>query len=68
MMGGGEVFAGVTEKKEIAAGLGDGGNSRDALLISPEEPFIIVMAADPEPCHGIVVHDAYGPVSQRHPH
>lgn len=24
MMGGGEVFAGVTEKKEIAAGLGDG--------------------------------------------
>jgi hypothetical protein len=38
------------------------------LKISTEEPFIIVMAADPKPRHGINVHDAYGPVSKRHPY
>lgn len=25
------------------------------------------MTTDPEPCHGIIVHDVYGPISKRHP-
>lgn len=25
------------------------------------------MTTDPEPGHGIIVHDAYSPVSKRHP-
>jgi len=25
------------------------------------------MAADPKPCHGIIVHDAYCPESKRYP-
>lgn len=24
------------------------------------------MAADPEPRHGVIVHDAYSPISKRH--
>ena len=34
---------------------------------SPEGPFIIIMAADPEPGGGIIVHDADSSVSERPP-
>ncbi len=46
----------------------DKGPDIDDLDELTEEPFIIIMAAYPEPRYSVVIHDAYGSVAKRHPH
>lgn len=50
----------------------DGDNQGEAFSLpfyySPKELLIIIMAANPEPCHSVVVHDANGAVPKSYPH